>query len=314
MNLSTKDAALLTELVVCKAHGAGNDFVVVVDPDDRAMDMAPETVRALCDRHLGIGADGLIRVGGPPEPGSLGEVDVTGAQVTMDYRNGDGSIAQMCGNGIRVTARLALELGMVPPAATVAVATRSGVRRVEVEVHDGVFVAATVDMGPAAFDAPLVGLDPDVLDGTITDFRLDDLPHSWAGLSMGNPHVVTIVDDVACVDLDTLGPQVETHEAFGDGVNVNVVQVVDDTSIRLRTWERGVGATMACGSGACATVAAMAEAGHLAPDADVTVRVPGGALVIRQDARGHLLLSGPAVVVARVDLAPDWFAGDGGRG
>lgn len=303
-----RDADRLADLVVLKAHGTGNDFVVLVDPDDTVVDLAADTVVALCDRHLGIGADGVIRVGGPPAPGDFGDVEVDGAQVAMDYRNGDGTIVEMCGNGIRVTARIAVEHGLVgPDAEQVAVATRSGVRVVDLHRGDGVVTGATVDMGPASIVAGHVGLDPDA---DTADLVLEGVPdRHWSAISMGNPHVVGTVDDLDAVDLATLGPKVETHDAFAAGTNVNLVEVGPDAHVRLRTWERGVGETMACGSGTCAAVAALADRGLVDPDGGpVEVDVAGGHLVVRRDQRGHLLMTGPAEVVARIDLDPAWLA------
>lgn len=317
------DADLLADLPVLTGHGAGNDFVLLVDPEDRAVGLSPDTVRRLCDRHRGVGGDGLIRVGGV-RPGSLGDVDVTGAQVTMDYRNGDGSLAEMCGNGIRVTARVALEHGLVDPVRRLHVATRAGVRAVDVDLHDGTFVAATVDMGPSSTDPAGMGLDPAAIDGPVHGFSLRGLARPdgqddvadlrWAGVSMGNPHVVGVVDDLDAIDLARLGPAVQAHPAFTDGVNVNLTEVVNDHHVRLRTWERGVGATLACGSGTCATVAVLAASGAVEVDATpVRVEVDGGDLAVAIDDRGHLLMTGPATIVARVDLDPRWLADLGVR-
>ncbi len=322
--MSRSDADVLADLVVLKAHGTGNDFVVLVDPDDTALDLATDTVVALCDRHRGVGGDGLIRIGGPPPAGSLGDVDTEGAEVTMDYRNGDGSVVEMCGNGIRVTARVAVDAGLA--AATddrVAVGTRSGVR--EVAVHrgdDDTVTGATVDMGPPSDDPDTIGLrlvaageqPPDGAAtagiGTVGAFTLPDVAgHRWTGVSMGNPHAVTTVVDLDAVDLAALGPVVERHAAFRDGTNVNVVEVVDTTHVRLRTWERGIGETLACGSGTCATVAALAADRRVAGGREpVEVAVAGGHLLVRRDGRGHLLLTGPAEVVGRVELDPRWLA------
>ncbi len=306
----SRDADLLADLVVLKAHGTGNDFVVLVDPDDTLVDLAADTVVALCDRHMGIGADGVIRLGGPPAAGAFGEVEVDGAQVAMDYRNGDGRVVEMCGNGIRVSARIAVDHGLVAAdAEQVAVATRSGVRIVDLHRGDGVVTGATVDMGPASTVAARIGLDPDV---DTADLVLAGIPERhWSAVSMGNPHVVATVDDLDGVDLATLGPTVETHDAFAEGTNVNLVEVDPEGHLRLRTWERGVGETMACGSGTCAAVAALADRGVVDLDegpVEVEVEVAGGRLVVRRDDRGHLLLTGPAEVVARLDLDPGWLA------
>ncbi|MBY5163511.1 diaminopimelate epimerase [Salsipaludibacter albus] len=306
--------ALLRPGRVLRAHGTGNDFVVLLDPDDDLVDLPASAVAALCDRHTGVGGDGVIRLGGPPPPGHLGDVDVAGADVTMDYRNADGGVVEMCGNGVRVVAKLAVDTGMVDAASdTLAVATRDGLRHVRVHrgsQPDGPVERVTVDMGPPSNDPVTIGLDLDAIEGDVETFRLPDVPDLvFAGRSMGNPHAIARVDDVAAVALADIGPRVERHAAFRDDVNLNVVQVLDDHHVALRVWERGVGETMACGTGACATVAALATAGGvLADDRPVVVSVGGGDLSIVVDDGGHLLMTGPAEVVGTVDLDAAWVA------
>ena len=302
---------------VLKAHGTGNDFVVVVDPDDELV-LTPDLVVALCDRHHGIGADGVIRVGAAPPPDVRGRLRaaVVGAPVFMDYRNGDGTIVEMCGNGVRVVAKVVHDLDLVDATAgaPLVVGTRAGLRPVRVVVgDDGRVATVTVDMGPPRQDAQAVGLATSGVRGDVTGFSLPDTPGvpadtTFAGMSMGNPHAVTVVADVDAVPLARMGPVVETHTAFAHGVNVNVVEVVDRATLRLRVWERGVGETQACGTGACATVAAMAVAGRVDPDEPVTVHVRGGTLSVARDDRGHLQMSGPAEVVATLDLDAAWLA------
>lgn len=284
-----------------KAHGAGNDFVVVPDRDGR-LDLTAEAVVALCDRRFGIGADGVLRL--------APSVD---ADVFMDYRNGgDGAPVEMCGNGVRVVAAHLVEHGWTDQR-VVRVDTRAGVRTAVVDVDgDGRVTSVEVDMGPPTFGAAAVGLDPAQLlggdrapdghgrleaDGTTVDFT---------PVSMGNPHAVVVVDDPTTAPVATLGPALERHPAFGAGTNVGFAAVVARSAIDLRVWERGVGETMACGTGVCGAVAALTADGRLDADVDVAVSVPGGTLHVRWagGADDPVMLRGPAVEVATITASP----------
>jgi diaminopimelate epimerase len=284
---------------VLKAHGTGNDFVVVVDLRDH-VELSDDLVRALCDRRTGVGADGVIRIGAPH----------SGGHVFMDYRNADGSIVEMCGNGVRVVAKVVLDANLVGmPSQVLEVDTRDGIKPVTVTRDDqGRVALATVDMGPPRMDA----IDIPVEVSTPDAFSLDIAPDvTFAAVSMGNPHAITQVDDVTVAPVDTLGPQVERHPAFPKGTNVEFAHVVARDRIQLRVWERGVGETQACGTGACATLVAMQAAGLV--DDQATIVLPGGELVVRHrsDERPGVLLTGPAEVVARASIEPAWLAARG---
>jgi diaminopimelate epimerase len=283
-----------------KAHGTANDFVVLVDPHDR-LDLPAELVRALCDRRRGLGADGVLRLGRPAE-----------GDVFMDYRNADGSVVEMCGNGVRVVAKHAVDHGLVTPSpdGTVVVDTRSGPKPVRVVARhdDGTVAEVEVDMGtpvlePAEvpFDAPF-GVDADTLTyPLVVDGQVLDL----AVVSMGNPHAVLEVDDVASAPVTTLGPRLETHAAFPAKTNVEFVEPVGQDEIRLRVWERGVGETAACGTGACATVVALQRLGQVGEE--VAVRLPGGTLLVRWRPGGSVFMTGPAVEVGHGTLDDAWL-------
>lgn len=253
-----------------KGHGTANDFVLLPDHDG---DLDPELVRALCDRRTGIGGDGVL------------QARPTDAGFFMDYRNSDGSPAEMCGNGIRVFARYLVSAGLAAPG-RLTVGTLSGPRNVDVPADGG---DITVDMGPAVRAA-----DADVV--------LGGRRHPAAGWSMGNPHLVVLdAGPVAAVDL-TVPPAVEPAAAYPDGVNVEVVERVGDRRLRMRVFERGAGETRSCGTGACAAaIAAMTVAGERAC---YDVRLPGGRLLVDGRDPDAVRLSGPAVLVARgeVDL------------
>jgi diaminopimelate epimerase len=265
------------ELRFVKYEGTGNDFVMVVDLDDERPVTAEEAA-AICDRRFGVGADGLIRI--------LRSVD---AALFMDYRNADGSVAEMCGNGVRCVAALARDAGLIDMTAF-DVATRAGIRRVEV-LEDG---RISVEMGHPAFaksSIPMRGpawetflAEPlDIGGGTTV---------KASALSMGNPHLVLLLeDDPDRYHVSHIGPVLEHHELFPEGTNVEFAHVTNE-AIVTRVWERGSGETMACGSGACAVAVAANEAG-LAP-ARAMVRFPGGDLEVERREDGDVLLIGPA--------------------
>lgn len=278
-----------------KAHGTGNDFVVLIDPSDD-FDVSDALVRALCDRHTGIGADGVIRIGAPRN----------GGDVFMDYRNADGTAVEMCGNGVRVVAAVAVEHGLVASDTdTVDVDTRDGVKPVVVHRDGDRVAAATVDMGPPTREPA----DVPVAFDTTSRLRLDVAPDlAWEAVGMGNPHAVTLVENVDTAPVTTLGPLVERDAAFPKGVNVEFAHVADRTTVDLRVWERGVGETAACGTGACATMVALRADGLV--DDEVDIRLPGGTLHIvhRPDEHPSVFMTGAVEVVAAGTLDATWLA------
>ena len=266
-----------------KVHGAGNDFVLLPDLDN-ALELHPAFVQRVCERHLGLGGDGIIRLA-PPRPG----VD---ADVFMDYWNADGSIAEMCGNGVRCVAKYVIDRGLVT-GDTVLVDTRGGVKPVEVlRGSDGKFASGRVDMG-----SPVVGkVDwPLEIDGETVRIT---------SLSMGNPHAVTVVEDLDTADLESLGRSLQDHPDFPEGTNVEMITVETRELVSGRIWERGVGETMASGTGA----SAMAAAAHLLGLAArrTTVALPGGDLHVDWT-ETTLEVTGPAAEVATGELDDAWL-------
>jgi diaminopimelate epimerase len=264
-----------------KHEGAGNDFIVVLDPDD-TLRLSVGQVRLLCDRHRGIGADGIIVVG----PGR------GGCDLSMELRNADGGTAEMSGNGIRCLAQAAVDGGLVsPPRFTVA--TAAGVRTVDFVAGESPgWARASVDMGP-------VTLGPD----QPQDF--EDRKARTA--DVGNPHLVLLGPEVATVDVGVLGPQLQS--AFEGGVNVEWICRADDADgacLDLRVWERGAGETLACGTGSVAAAAAARSWGVVGPDGPVRVRNPGGTLEVTLGARPSdpAFLAGPVRKVADIDISP----------
>lgn len=245
-------------LTLTKHHGLGNDFLVLLDPDGHTP-LTAELARALCDRHTGVGADGLIRATLGPSP----------ADVTFELRNADGSPAEMSGNGMRCMAQAVVD-GAMASGPSLVVATVTGPRRVDIEPETAPGLRQVrVDMGPAKVE--------DHPSGTVVD--------------MGNPHLVILDQDATC-DLEALGRENADR-------NVELIAVRGGDEIDLRVWERGVGATLACGTGSCAAVAAAQQWGMAGPR--VVVHNPGGDVIVESDGE-TMLLTGPTQYVARVEV------------
>jgi diaminopimelate epimerase len=245
-----------------KYQGVGNDFVMLADPSDR-LELSAELVRLLCDRRFGIGADGVIRVApGPP-----------GTDFFMDYVNSDGSVGEMCGNGIRCLAVFARDEGMTE-ASELKVATRAGLKMVDV-LDDG---RVRVDMGPPIFEPSMIPVRWDEPDALHAKLEWRDGVAEAACLSMGNPHAVLFVEDPQAVAVSDVGPALEHNAAFPKGANIEFARVVSSDRVEARVWERGAGETMACGTGACAIAVAARLLGGT--EERVVVGLPGGDLEI----------------------------------
>ena len=270
-----------------KGHGTENDFVIVEDVD---ASFEPEAawVAAVCDRRAGIGADGLLRV--VPTKAVAGyEADAVEAPWFMDYRNADGSISEMCGNGVRVFARYLVAQGLARPG-RFGVATRGGVKGVLVPEDGG---EITVDMGRST-------LPPES-----AEVLLGERWVPAVNVNMGNPHAVVFVDDVAEAGPLKQLPQVRPESVYPQGVNVEYVAATGPRQIEMRVFERGVGETRSCGTGACAAMVAAARRDGAEPGTAYQVRVPGGLLSIIEHEDGRVEMTGPAVLVATGELLPD---------
>ncbi|MGP4017290.1 diaminopimelate epimerase [Saccharopolyspora sp. 5N708] len=267
-----------------KGHGTQNDFVILPDPEG-ALTLTDERVRALCDWHRGLGADGVLRV---IRTGALEDApaDVPADLWFMDYRNGDGSIAEMCGNGVRVFARYLVDAGLAAPGELL-VGTRAGVRAVR--IHDDGRV--TVDMGAAKiFGESTTSASGQTFAGVAVD--------------VGNPHLACVgTVELGELDLTTAPPH--DHHLFPNGVNIEFVRPLGDDHVQMRVHERGVGETRSCGTGTvAATVAALRASG--ADTGRRVVHVPGGVVEVEITATSSTL-TGPAVLVARGHLDPTWW-------
>jgi len=263
-----------------KWHGIGNDFVMVADLRDE-ITLEAEQVKGICDRRFGVGADGVIRVA----PGS------DGADLLMDYVNSDGSLGEMCGNGIRCLALFARERGLTDKD-ELAVSTRAGLKTVTI-IGDG---RVRVDMGAPIFEPSAVPIDWEGPDALHAKLELESEVVEAAVLSMGNPHAVLFVDEPASAPVTTLGPVIERLDVFPSGTNVEWARVDSRDHVTMTVWERGSGQTLACGTGACA----VAVASKLVADAGdrVTVSLPGGDLEIEWagslEEEAPVFMTGPA--------------------
>jgi len=263
----------MAEYAFLKGHGTENDFVLLPDPDgtvhgDLSADQMAARVRALCDRRAGIGGDGVLRV--------LRQGDGW----FMDYRNADGSLSEMCGNGIRVFARYLVDAGLADPAQPIPVDTRDGVKVLTVDGD-----SITVDLG-----------SPQVLGET----KVGVPGHTWVArhVDMGNPHAVAFVDSLEEAGGLHDAPE---HDAatYPDGVNVEFVVRRGERHVAMRVHERGSGETRSCGTGAGAVMVAAAVADGAERSGAYRVDVPGGTLVVTWTPDDRVLLTGPAVIVAR---------------
>jgi diaminopimelate epimerase len=271
------------QLSFAKYEATGNDFVMLVDLDD-VRPLEPQMVATLCDRRTGVGADGVIRVV---------RSDRSDASFVMDYRNADGSVAEMCGNGARCVGKLVHDREMSDEL-SFGVVTVSGVRSLRLHLDGAEVHRVTVDMGVPNFTRgaiPMRGPAWETFLGEPFDIGGGTTVKATA-VSMGNPHLVLFLeDDPDRVHVAHVGPALERHELFPERTNVEFAQVLGDV-IKARVWERGSGETNACGSGACAIAVAANEAG-LVP-ARTTVRFSGGALDVERLDGGDVLLTGEA--------------------
>ncbi|MCY0944176.1 MULTISPECIES: diaminopimelate epimerase [Streptomyces] len=282
-----------TTLSFLKGHGTENDFVIVPDPDN-AVELPASAVARLCDRRAGIGADGVLHVvrsAAHPEAAHLADE----AEWFMDYRNSDGSVAEMCGNGVRVFARYLQHAGHVEPG-DLAIATRGGVKRVHLDKDGDV----TVSMGRAELPEG---------DVTVTVGAT-----SWPArnVNMGNPHAVAFVDSLDDAGNLLAAPSFAPVSAYPTGVNVEFVVDRGPRHVAMRVHERGSGETRSCGTGACAVAVAAIRRDGADPAATgapvtYTVDLPGGTLVITEHPDGRIDMTGPAVIVAAGEFDPAWL-------
>ncbi len=264
-----------------KMHGLGNDYVYVDGFDQDIPDAPGELAKVIADRHFGVGGDGMILI-----------LPSDSADVRMRMFNADGSEGEMCGNGVRCVAKYAWDHDRAK-ANPMHVETGAGILRIDLQVENGKVQSATVDMGQPILEAERI---PSKLPGE----RNVDVPLEIGGktmkvtcVSMGNPHAVVFVEDVGSVLLEQWGPELENHPSFPNRINVHFVQVHDKTEVTVRTWERGSGVTLACGTGASAVCVAGVLTGRT--DRAIIGHLPGGDLNLHwQERDNHVKMTGPA--------------------
>ena len=264
---------MTTKIKFTKMHGAGNDYIYV--DTTRYPIAAPEKKAIEWSKfHTGIGSDGLILIGSSDK-----------ADFSMRIFNADGSEAMMCGNGSRCVGKYVYEYGLTAKK-KITLDTRSGIKVLKLHVEGGKVTAVTVDMGSP-------------LETEAVDFG-DQFPFQSTRVSMGNPHLVTFVEDITQINLPEIGPQLENYHLFPDRTNVEFAQIVGKDTIRMRVWERGTGETLACGTGACASVVAYNLNGLT--KRSVNVELLGGNLNIELGEDNHVYMTGPAVTVFEGEL------------
>ncbi|MDR0271058.1 diaminopimelate epimerase [Paenibacillus sp.] len=273
-----------------KMHGLGNDFIVIYG--ERALPKnAAELAAKWCDRFFGIGADGVVYI-----------LPSGQADYLMRIINSDGSEAEQCGNAIRCVAKYVYDHGFMQREEISIETLGTGLRKVLIQSEDGKVATVTVDMGepvleglqiPTTINSPIVLNVPIEADGAFFQF---------SAVSMGNPHCVIYVDDAVKFDLNTWGPKFEAHPLFPKKVNVEFATVLDRHTVDMRVWERGAGPTLACGSGACATLVSSVLNGRM--DREAEVRLKGGSLFIQwSEQDNRVYMTGPAAFVYTGNVA-----------
>lgn len=267
-----------------KYHGLGNDFILIDNRASSSPVLTPAQAVELCDRHFGIGADGVIFA----LPGG------TGTDYTMRIFNSDGSEPEMCGNGIRCLAKFLAQLEGIEGEKEYRIDTGAGVIMPQLR-SDG---QVTVDMGEPRLLAEEIPTTLCRPGEKVIQESLEVAGQNWevTCVSMGNPHCVTFVEDVAAINLEKIGPVFENHGVFPKRTNTEFIQVLTRDSVKMRVWERGAGVTLACGTGACASLVAAVLTGRC--DRQATVELPGGCLQIEwRTANNRIYMTGPAIQV-----------------
>lgn len=272
-----------------KLHGCGNDYVYVNGFTEK-VEHPSEVAKMISDRHFGIGSDGLILI----NPSKVADFE-------MAMYNADGSRGEMCGNGIRCVAKFVYDFGLTDKT-SISVETLAGIKYLDLTVKDGKVELVRVNMGAPILTPKEIPVDPALFPGAADAVIAQPLTvagktYDITCVSMGNPHdVIFMEEDVRDLDLEKIGPDFENHPAFPKRTNTEFVNVIDDTHLRMRVWERGSGETLACGTGTCATVVAAVLNG-LTKDT-VDVELLGGSLHIEWDREANLVyMTGPATVV-----------------
>ncbi|ALM28054.1 MULTISPECIES: diaminopimelate epimerase [Bacillus] len=277
----------MTSFQFTKMHGLGNNYIYVNQMKEQLPEeQLSEIAIRVSSVYTGIGSDGMILIC----PSDV-------APVKMRIFNNDGSEGKNCGNGLRCVAKYVYEHQIVTDT-TFQIETLSGLVEATVHVQDGHVHLVTVDMGKPRFEKeamPMLGEPASTTINEPLDFGTTTL--NGTAVSMGNPHIVFYLEDIEQAPLDSLGPIIEKHDMFPEGVNVEFVERVSETELHFRVWERGSGITQACGTGACAAAVSTIVNGHAKKETDMTVHLAGGDLIIRWKDNDHVLMTGPAETI-----------------
>jgi len=266
-----------------KMQGCGNDYVYVNCFEEK-IENASEMAVKVSNRNFGIGSDGLILI-------CPSEV----ADVRMEMYNADGSQSQMCGNGVRCVGKYAYDYGIVDKE-VITVETLAGIKTLHLHIENGKAVELTVDMGVPEVKPELVPVKAEGEAVIAQKIVAGGREYEITCVSMGNPHAITFVEETKAVEIEQIGPEFEYHDMFPERTNTEFIQVLNKQEINMRVWERGSGETLACGTGACASVYACILNGKTGDE--VTVHLLGGDLRVRYDREtGHIFMTGPAVAV-----------------
>ncbi len=281
-----------------KWHGLGNDFVFVeMSPNEISPEKAAASARKICDRNFGVGGDGLVFVFRDDQ-----------GVFNMRIFNADGTEPEMCGNAIRCVAKYVYTRGMVQET-TFPVQTKAGIKVPEIILNNGEVTAVKVDMGEPVLDRELIPVAGQPGSRVIDEeLLIDGEPLQITAVSMGNPHCILFVPGADSAPVGTMGPQLESHRHFPAKTNVEFVEVVNRGEVRARVWERGVGETLACGTGSCAIAVGGILTGRL--EKEVKVNLPGGSLIVEWNPNNHVYMTGPAEEVFRGRLNPTFLTGD----
>ena len=278
-----------------KMHGIGNDYVYV-NCFEETVEEPARMAQLISDRHFAVGSDGMILI----KPSEV-------ADFKMEMYNADGSLGAMCGNGIRCVGKYVYDHGLTNMT-TITVETGAGIKTLDLNVVNGRVSTATVDMGAPVLTSNHLDLELGVDSyGILTpsqiweDITVDGKTYKMISVSMGNPHAILFVEDTESIEIEKIGPKFENHERFPDRTNTEFIQVINDKNLKMRGWVRGSGETMACGTGACASLVAASLAGFVNQSADI--RLLGGTLQISINKEtGHVIMTGPATEVFEGDF------------
>lgn len=275
-----------------KMHGCGNDYIYVNCLEETVKE--PErTAIYVSDRHFGIGSDGLILI----YPSEI-------ADFRMAMYNADGSEGKMCGNGVRCIAKYVYDYGLTDKK-QISIETLGGIKYLDLTVVEGKVAQVKVDMGAPILSPGEIPVKLGGNDCVGVPLQVDGRAYEITAVSMGNPHAVVFVEDTESLPLEQLGPGFEHHEAFPDRINTEFVQVLNKKEVNMRVWERGSGETLACGTGACATVVACVLNGKT--ENEITVHLLGGDLLLNYDEENQTVwMTGPAAVICDGEISLPW--------